>query len=71
VPLRRDLIDGSLTPLNSRDPAVTLGHETAGVIEAVGPERTGCVLGQQAAAGVGNSYRLDCTVFISVSLRQN
>ena len=41
------LIDGSVRPLYLRQDEVTLGHEIAGTIDALGPGVTGYPVGQR------------------------
>ena len=47
------LIDGTLTPLHLRQPAVTLGHEVAGEIDEVGDGVDGLEIGQRVALQAG------------------
>ncbi len=49
------LIGGSLSPAFNRDPAVTLGHEVAGAIEAIGPGVTGWEIGQRVVLQAGQA----------------
>ena len=49
------LIDGSLSSPYNRNPAVTLGHEVAGAIEAIGADVTGWEIGQRVALQAGQS----------------
>ncbi|MCL3819361.1 zinc-binding dehydrogenase [Aeromicrobium wangtongii] len=52
------LIDGSLTPPFNKNDAVTLGHETAGVIEEIGPGVTGWTVGTRVALQAGQACGL-------------
>lgn len=47
------LIDGSLSPPFNRNPAVTLGHEVAGTIDAIGSGVTGWEIGQRVVLQAG------------------
>ncbi|WP_026413241.1 zinc-binding dehydrogenase [Actinomadura oligospora] len=47
------LIDGTLTPFLLTDDAVTLGHETAGTVHALGPGVTGAKVGDRVLLQAG------------------
>ncbi|WP_235834038.1 alcohol dehydrogenase catalytic domain-containing protein, partial [Actinomadura logoneensis] len=47
------LIDGTLTPFLLKDDAVTLGHEVAGTVHALGPGVTGARVGDRVLLQAG------------------
>ena len=47
------LIDGSVRPLHLRQDTVTLGHEIAGTIDALGPGVVSCPVGQRVVLQAG------------------
>ncbi|GGP74817.1 zinc-binding dehydrogenase [Saccharothrix coeruleofusca] len=47
------LIDGSLSPLFLADDSVTLGHEVAGTVDALGPDVTAVATGQRVLLQAG------------------
>ncbi|GHE12806.1 zinc-binding dehydrogenase [Streptomyces alanosinicus] len=49
------VIDGTLTPAYLRAEAVTLGHEVAGTIAALGPDVTGWTTGQRVVLQAGET----------------